>query len=81
MVVVEIHQPYLVTQDMVSFRVDENTAGCKVIINGLDEDFTEVVYGADLLQALQLAADVEPILRRLGKKYDFYFITGEAYFD
>jgi len=31
--------------------------------------------------ALQLATDVEPILKRLSKKYDFYFLDGEPYFE
>jgi hypothetical protein len=37
--------------------------------------------GADSIQALQLAVDVDRVLRRLSKHYDFYFPTGEAYFD
>jgi hypothetical protein len=36
---------------------------------------------ADSLQALPLAADVEPVLKRLSSRYDFYFPTGEGYFD
>jgi len=79
--VIQVHRPYLVTQEMVSFTVDGETAGCKVIVTGLNEEFTEETYGADLLQALQLAADVEPILKRLSKRYDFYFKTGEPYFE
>jgi hypothetical protein len=38
-------------------------------------------YGADSLQALQLAADIEPVLKRLSHRCDFYFPTGEGYFD
>jgi hypothetical protein len=38
-------------------------------------------YGADSLEALQLAADTEPILKILSERYDFYFPTGEGYFD
>ena len=37
------------------------------------------MYGADLLQALQLAADIEPILKRLSKNYELFFATGEPY--
>ncbi len=80
-IVVQIHQPYLVTADMVSFAVDNDTAACEVVIMGLPEDFREITYGADLLQALQLAADIEPILRRLSKKYNFYSKSGEPYFE
>ncbi len=79
--IVQIHQPYLVTQEMVSFRVAENTGGCRVVIVGFPENFEEVTYGADTLQALQLAADVEPLLKRLSKNYDLFFPTGEPYFE
>jgi acyl carrier protein len=41
----------------------------------------EKIYGADSLQALQLAVNVEPTLIRIGKKYDLYFPTGEGYFE
>ncbi len=39
------------------------------------------VYGADSLQALQLAVDIEPILKRLSNRYDFFFPNGDGYFD
>ncbi|CAJ9896833.1 Uncharacterised protein [Burkholderia pseudomallei] len=40
------------------------------------------VYGADAVQALELAVqDMEHYLLRLSKKYDFYFDDGEPYFE
>ena len=39
------------------------------------------IYGADSIQALQLAVDIEPVLKRLSERYDFYFPSGEGYFD
>jgi hypothetical protein len=78
---IRIGQPYLVESGSVNFTVAEGTAGCSVEYSGIDEDYLDEVYGADLLQALQLATDVEPTLRRLSKKYDFFFTTGEPYFD
>jgi len=48
---------------------------------GLPNVKPENVYGADTLQALQLASDVEPILKRLSKKYDIYYPIGEDYFE
>jgi hypothetical protein len=30
---------------------------------------------------VQLAVDIEPVLKRLSKRYDFQFPTGEGYFD
>jgi hypothetical protein len=79
--IIRIGAPYLVEEGTVNFPVGEGTAGCSVDFDGLPAENLEDVYGADLLQALQLAADVEPTLERLSKKYDFYFPTGEPYFD
>lgn len=74
---IKIGTPYIVAQDSVNFLVDEETAACEVDIVGLSDAFNEVTYGSDLLQALQLAADIEPILMRLSRDYDFFFKTGE----
>ncbi len=60
---------------------DEEAAGCTVEFDGLPSMKAHEMYGADSLQALQLAANVEPTLKSLGKKYDFFFPSGENYFD
>ncbi len=54
--------------------------GCLVEFSGLDEQ-GEIVYGADSLQAINIASDVEVLLMRLSKKYDFFWSSGEPYFD
>ena len=85
--IIRISEPYLLKEGMVKFNFAEGTAGCSVEYIGLKEgsvfegENVHEVYGADSLQALQLAADVEPTLRRLSKKYDIYFPCGELYFD
>jgi acyl carrier protein len=79
-VVIRIGQPYLLQQGMVNFEFNEGTAGCSFELT-LDEDYSHEVYGADSLQVLQLAADVEPVLKELSKKYDFFFPDGEPYFE
>ena len=80
--VIRIGRPYLIEPDKVNFRVSEGTAGCRVEFSGIVGGYSDTVYGADLLQALQLAVNVEPILERLGRKqYGFYFPTGEPYFE
>lgn len=79
--VIRIGAPYLVDEGMVNFNFDLGTAGCTIEIDGLPENLAEEVYGADSLQALALATDVDPYLRGLEKKYDFYWPSGEPYFD
>jgi hypothetical protein len=56
------------------------SAVCQVTFDGLS-DCDMDVHGSDFLQAVQLASNVDPILKSLSRKYDFYFETGEAYFD
>jgi hypothetical protein len=80
--VIRIGKPYYLKEGMVSFAFAPGTAGCSVEFDGLNNDgYLNEVYGADLLQALQLAVDIEPTLKRLSKTYDFYFPNGEPYFD
>jgi len=75
-----ISEPYLVTEESVGYAVPEGTAGCIVSFDGLPER-EESVVGADTFQALELAIGMaEGYLRRLSKKYDFYF-EGDPYFE
>jgi hypothetical protein len=80
--VIRIFAPRPVDPASVSFQVAPGTAVCAVEFDGIpDETTLDDTYGADSLQALQLAADVEPVLKRLSNDYDFYFPSGEGYFD
>jgi hypothetical protein len=79
--VIRIYALRPVEADSVTFRVDGDTAICVVEFEGLPDVALEKIYGADSLQALQLAVDVEPVLKRLSKQYDLYFPSGEGYFD
>jgi hypothetical protein len=79
--VIRIYAPRPVEPGSVLFRADQETASCLVEFDGIPDAALGDTYGADSLQALQLAADVEPTLKRLSLHYDFYFPTGEGYFD
>ena len=79
--VVHIFAPRELKEGEVEFEFAEGAAVCNVEFSGLPGASTESTYGADSLQALQLASDVEPILKRLSKKYDLFFPTGEGYFE
>jgi hypothetical protein len=79
--VIRIFAPRLVDPASVSFRVAPGTAVCTVEFDGIPGETLGDTYGADSIQALQLAADIEPVLKRLSHRYDFYFPTGEGYFN
>lgn len=79
--VIRVFAPRPVDPASVSFQVAAGTAVCTVAFDGIPDETLGDTYGADSLQALQLAADIEPVLKRLSKRYDFYFPTGEGYFD
>ncbi len=79
--VISIGEPHLLEKGQVNFNFDEGAAGCAITIVGDDININEVSYGADLLQSLQLAVNIDRILKGLSKKYDFYFTTGEPYFE
>lgn len=77
---IQIHLPIEVDPSDVNFEVSPGTASCRVEFNGLDEP-PFIVHGADAIQALEFAVNIDPILRSMDKKYDFYFTSGEDYFD
>ena len=85
--IIRISEPYLVEKGTVNFAFAEGTAGCTVEVIGLktgeafENENVHEVYGADAIQALELAVNIEPMLNRLSKKYDIYFPTGEPYFE
>ena len=84
---IRISEPYLVEEGMVNFAFAEDTAGCTVEFIGIDagevyeEENVHETYGIDSLQALEIAINIEPTLKRISKKSDLYFPTGEPYFD
>ncbi len=79
-VVVKISEPFIATEENVSFQTDGNVAGCHVEIVGLDEPGFDM-YGMDSLQAISLASNIDPLIERLSDKYDFFWLTGEPYFE
>lgn len=77
---VQVHLPVKVNPTEAGFDVGPGTASCRVEFNGLDEP-PYIAHGADGLQALEFAVNIDPILRSMQKKYSFYFTSGEDYFD
>ena len=79
--VIRVFAPRLVDPASAPFEVADRTAVCTVKFDGITDETQGDTYGADSLQALQLAIDIDPILKRLSERYDFYFPTGETYFE
>ena len=69
--VVRVGTPYL---------DEDGMAKCPVEWDGLFENFADMC-GMDLLQALQLATNIDSMLEKLRNKYDFFWSSGEPYFD
>jgi hypothetical protein len=55
-------------------------ASCPVVFEGMFDQLADT-KGIDELQALHLASDLDGILRVLRNKYQFYWQSGEPYFD
>lgn len=79
--VIRIGAPFVVEEGSVEFPVGDGISGCRVELDGLSGKHLGTVCGADSLQALQIAADVEPALERLRTKCDFSFANGDPYFE
>jgi hypothetical protein len=57
---------------------EAEVAGCSVEYKGLFDSFADR-QGIDLLQALQIASDIDPFLKAMSDEYDFYWQSGESY--
>lgn len=77
---IRIHAPYQLREGDISYNVEGGVAGCEVEFDGLAGE-TRIVHGMDTIQALEMAVDVERILRRLSRKYTFFWPSGEPYFE
>ena len=77
---VGVGAPMIVAQDEVEYPVDGVISKCHVEFEGLNEHSFDV-FGTDSLQAVNLASNIEAVIERLSDKYDFYWDTGEPYFD
>ena len=72
--------PVVVSQDEVKYPVDGVLSKCHVEFEGLNEHSFDV-FGTDSLQAINLASNIEVVLKRLSEEYDFFWATGEPYFE
>ena len=58
----------------------EEFATCPIEWDGLFDRIADA-KGVDLLQAIQQASNIDPMLKMLDGKYRFYYPSGESYFD
>ena len=77
---ISISAPAFVSAESLPVHSDMEMAVCNIEIVGFDEPYVQSVIGADLLQALQLATDIDPILKGYSELYDFFYEDGEPYF-
>ena len=78
---IRIDATYSVEQEMVDFPIGEGLVGCHIETEGLEKEYMHEAYGVDEIQAINIASNIEPLLERLSKKYDFYWLSGEPYFE
>lgn len=76
-----VFHPFEVQAGTVSFDIGNGVVACRYEIFGLPETISDTCYGADSIQALQLAGDVDSCLRMYRNRYDFFFLSGEQYFE
>lgn len=78
---IRIKGPYLLEKAKVDFNFDEGAAFCTIEFDGLGEGAIEVT-GIDGIHALALATDdLDKYLKGMCNRYEFFWPTGEPYFD
>ncbi len=79
--IIKISTPYPIEENLVNFEIHPGASACKIEFEGLPNSLIEEVHGADSIQALAFATNIDPYLKGLEKKYDFYWSSGEPYFE
>jgi len=79
-VVFRVGKPHVTTASEAASVANGETCTCEVTIAGLDEPSIKY-FGMDSVQALQLASNLDSLIKRLSAKYDFFWPTGERYFE
>ncbi len=81
---VRVSVPYNVEQSEVPFDIDwiddKGASASTIDTEGLEEEYHHVVYGVDEIQVVNMASNIEPMLKGLSKKYDLYWLSGDPYF-
>ncbi len=77
---IKISMPYHANEFDKNDQPSQDCYACDISIEGINEPgFT--VYGMDSVQAINIATNLEPFIKRLSKKYDIYWVDHEPYFD
>lgn len=79
-VTIKVSRPALSALAPGGGSANPDEAYCWVDFEGTEQPALKV-YGADELQALELASNLDPILEAMRSHYDFYWESGEKYFD
>lgn len=77
---IRIGVPRLVDRTSTGVPLDAGSAVCTIAFEGLGIDDVDV-HGADTLHALAQAVEIDKYLRGMTKKFDFFWPSGEPYFD
>ena len=75
---IKVHAPYPLQEGAVNFDFSVGTSCCLVTFDEIDEKVE--FFGMDSLQTLQFLVNIDKYIAQFGKKYDFYWSTGEPYF-
>lgn len=77
---IRLMAPVLHRPDQKPFPMEKGSAVCTIAFDGLNEHGFDV-HGIDSIHALAQAANVDEYLRGMTSKYEFYWPTGEPYFE
>ena len=76
---IRVFAPHQVEEGTVNFEFSPGTSRCVVDFDGIDEQVE--FFGMDSLQALEMVSKLDRYLAGFSQRYNFYWMTGEPYFD
>ena len=76
---IRVFAPRQVEEGTVNFEFSPGTSRCVVDFDGINEQVE--FFGMDSLQALEMVSKLDRYLAGFSQRYDFYWMTGEPYFE
>ena len=76
---IRVFAPCQVEEGAVNFEFSPGTSRCVVDFDGINEQVE--FFGMDSLQALEMVSKLDRYLAGFSQRYDFYWTTGEPYFE
>ncbi|TVZ41984.1 hypothetical protein P886_1336 [Alteromonadaceae bacterium 2753L.S.0a.02] len=77
---INVGNPRLLSKEEIGYSENSTVSACEVEFIGLPIE-TIIVHGIDSIHAIQQAVQIDKYLTKYRNEYEFYYISGDLYFE